>query len=415
LGVTVSSKNETLVQAKADCNMIGKSKMGFDETRKGDAPSGKDNKVYDKDLKINVRGNNTVDPTTSDLKFKQNSDIINAINQTIMASEYAKDAMKKSNVDDKGFRDWWRIDTQVYNITSQANYQTTGTKPRVIVYRVVPYKSHSGKIVAPNSKPPGYEAIKVEVVKEYNYIYTGKNVDIINFDITCAMGFAAEMAAGPETETQDNKTKAQQGSAQENGVTVQPASQGQAPSKKPGSLPTKSRYSTTDRKTDRKGGGGVETQEMRSAKQFHDAMTSGADMVTLEMQIIGDPYYIAQSGTGNYTAKPSQYMNLNSDNTVNYQNGEVDILINFRTPVDINQATGLYNFGKSSDSAPVLCWSGLYQLLTVTSNFENGQFKQTLRGNRRPLQDLDGGGDTSFASDNTVTNPDDPNGDGNPN
>ena len=412
LGVTVSSKNDTLVQASADCNLIGKAKMGFDETRKGDAPSGKDNQVYDKDLKINVRGNNTIDPTTSDLKFRQNSDIINAINQTILASEYAKNAMKKSSVDDKGFRDWWRIDTQVYNITSQANLETTGTKPRLIVYRVVPYKSHSGKIAATNSKPPGYEEIKVEVVKEYNYIYTGKNVDIINFDINCQIGFAGAMSSGPETQTQDNKTKSQQGGADENGVSVQPTEKGQAPSKKPGTIPTQNRYSTTDRKTDRKGGGGVETQETRAAKQFHDAMSSGADMISLEMQIIGDPYYIAQSGTGNYTAKPSQYMNLNSDNTVNYQNGEVDILINFRTPVDINQSTGLYDFGKSSQNAPVLSWSGLYHLLTVSSTFENGQFKQTLKGNRRPLQDLDGSGTVTNASDNTVKNPADPNGNG---
>ena len=412
LGVTVSSKNKTLIQSAASCNEIGKSKMGFDEVRKGDAPSGKDNKVYNSDLKINVRGNNTVDPKVSDLKFRQNSDVINAINQTILASEYAKTAMKKSGIDDKGFRKWWRIDTQVYNITSNANMSTTGTKPRLIVYRVVPYMAHSGNVAAPNSKPPGYDSVKVEVVKEYNYIYTGKNVDILNFDITCQLGFAGSMSAGPETQTQDNKTKAQQGGAEEKGVTVQPVDKGSDPSKKPGTLPTQNRYSNTNRPTDKKGGGGVETQEQRAAKQFHEAMSSGADMIQLEMQIIGDPYYIAQSGTGNYTAKPSQYMNLNSDNTINYQSGEVDILVNFRTPVDINQTTGMYDFGKSSKSAPVLSWSGLYHLLTVTSSFDNGQFKQTLKGNRRPLQDLQGSGNITSVSnsDNTKVNPNDPNG-----
>ena len=59
-----------------------------------------------------------------------------------------------------------------------------------------------------------------------------------------------------------------------------------------------------------------------------------------------------------------------------------------RTPVDINQTTGLYDFGKSSKTAPVLQWSGLYQVINVTSKFSNGQFTQSLTGTRRANQEL---------------------------
>jgi hypothetical protein len=139
--------------------------------------------------------------------------------------------------------------------------------------------------------------------------------------------------------------------------------------------------------TDKKGGGGVETQTTRGARLFYDALTSGVDMIELTMDIIGDPYYIAQSGMGNYTSQALSH-NLNSDGTVNYQNGEVDIRVNFRTPLDINQTTGLYNFGGTSASAPIIKYSGLYQLFTVKSKFNDGIFTQTLDGIRRSGQEL---------------------------
>jgi hypothetical protein len=72
---------------------------------------------------------------------------------------------------------------------------------------------------------------------------------------------------------------------------------------------------------------------------------------------------------------------------MNYQNGEVDIIVNFRTPIDINQASGLYNFGGTATAA-MTQWSGLYGVTDVTSTFSNGQFKQILKGYRRPLQEL---------------------------
>jgi hypothetical protein len=110
-------------------------------------------------------------------------------------------------------------------------------------------------------------------------------------------------------------------------------------------------------------------------------------MMLLNLEIIGDPYYLAQSGTGNYTAQPTEFYNLNDDGSVSYQNGEVDIIVNFRTPVDINQTTGLYNFGGKSENAPVMGFSGLYKVNTVTHKFSKGEFSQTLVGQRRPQQE----------------------------
>jgi hypothetical protein len=147
------------------------------------------------------------------------------------------------------------------------------------------------------------------------------------------------------------------------------------------------------------GGGGIGTESTVAAQQFHDAITSSASMMALDMKIIGDPYWIAQSGMGNYTAMPSQYQNLNTDGTVNYQNGEVHITVNFRSPVDINQSTGLYDFGKyAGNSVPLLQWSGLYQVTKCISNFDGGNFTQKLTGPRLNGQEQSGEGSAKNTS-----------------
>jgi hypothetical protein len=59
----------------------------------------------------------------------------------------------------------------------------------------------------------------------------------------------------------------------------------------------------------------------------------------------------------------------------------VDIAINFKTPLDINSSTGLYNMaGKRIGE-----FSGLYKIKTVTHKFKGGQFTQSIVGVRRPL------------------------------
>jgi hypothetical protein len=201
------------------------------------------------------------------------------------------------------------------------------------------------------------------------------------------------MGSAALSETQDVKRTAKaSGSDQGAQDKNKPMPKGNEPSKDPGSTPTSVKYVANYVGTDNKGGGGLETSESRAARLFHNALTSGSDLVNLELKIIGDPYYIAQSGQGNYSSKPLTN-NLNADGSVNYEGGEVDIVINFRTPIDINQTTGLYDFGKSSKSASVVQFSGVYQIITVASHFVGGQFTQTLTGPRRANQEIKGPAD----------------------
>jgi len=370
-----------LVQDPNNCNAIGASSMGYSIVKKGDAPYPKEEQVYDEETDTWIA--QPIDINTGNLQFKQSGDIINAINQVILQSDYARQALKKEQIDDNGMIPWWRIDTEFYQIPSEENYTKTGTKPRLVVYRVVPYRVHSGKFMPPNTPAPGFDNLKRQAIKEYNYIYTGKNLDILDFNIEIKSGFYSKFTATNNNQSQDVKEQANNSTVDGENVESPPL-EGQ---KNPivGSTGLKVLPVSTGTSTDRQGGGGAETIETRVARQFYEAVTEGADMLTVDLKIIGDPYYIGDSGLGNYSSPSNTgFINLNDTGSIDYQTSEVDIVVNFRTPIDINQSTGMYDF---ADSKTLINYSGLFKINTISHSFSKGQFIQTLHLNRRGMQE----------------------------
>jgi len=381
LGITNSTTPDRLVQFTA-INPIGKSKMKFDDNHKGDTPVGRDQKVYDNDGKNARRGANTINTKESDMKFSQDTDVTNAINQVIMMSEFVDKTLDPNNLSPEGYRNWWSIHAQTYPLKFS---NKSGDVAKVHVYRVMPYKVHTSSAATPAGvKPIGYKNLKKQAVKEYNYIYTGKNVDIIKFNIEFKYNFYNAMPADGISGTQDAKTAPSNSPASAPSLQTQPVGPGKPPETEPGIFSSIVRFVKTMSGTDKLGGGGVETQSSRAGRYFHDSITKGNDMINLNMEIIGDPYYIVQTGTGNYVSKSTEHVNLCADGSINHLNGEVDVMINFRNPVDIDQSTGLYDFGKKGGS-PVKQFTGLYRVLLATSKFSKNHFTQTLKLNRRPL------------------------------
>jgi hypothetical protein len=266
----------------------------------------------------------------------------------------------------------------------------TGSIPKLFVYRVVPYQVHASRLLAPNAPAPGIEQLKKQAAKEYNYIYTGKNTDVIRFEIDISNTFYQVFQADDFTTSGDVANADQQGG----GESGQPGTEEDNP-KKPkmpqggspelGAIPTMTKAVATLFSTDNKGGSVGETQASRVARMFHQAMTEGMDMMNITMDIVGDPYYIANSGSGNFTATQTNLINVTKDGNINYQNGEVDILINFRTPNDLDQTTGMYSIKNTKLATQ---FSGLYKITTINSTFKNGKFLQTLYCNRRQGQGL---------------------------
>jgi len=387
LGVSVGA-NQVLVQEVSDTtvNAIGRASMGFDLYRPGDPPFAADNAVYNKETNTYTRGNISIDPTKGVMKFTQGTDIINAINQTILMSDYGRQALTEVQQTETGRIPWWRVEAQVYTIPSEDNLAKTGTLPKLIVYRVVPYFIDASRFMPPNTTNPKTEKAKAQVIKEYNYIYTSKNLDILSFDINFKNTFYTSLAQDAAKNNQGTVTAKDDGSAIPATVERSEPPTAGAATASTGNLPTEVRSDST--KTDTGvGGGSRDTPDTMAARQFQKNVVNNAvDMVNTTMTILGDPYYLGDSGMGNYTAKATQYEQLNNDGAINYQSGEVMIIVNFRTPIDIDVSKSAYTFGPTE---LVNEFSGLFKVNQVDSNFSRGKFTQILKMIRLPGQTVD--------------------------
>lgn len=387
--------NGTLVQEVNDMNPLGKAGMGFDLYRPGDPPFAKDDLTWDAEKKIFVRGNISINPTEGQMKFAQGTDIINTINQVILMSDYGRQALKSTQLTESGKINWWRVETQVYTIPTDANMTATGQQPKLIVYRVVPFAIDASRFMPPNSANPKVAAAKKQAMKEYNYIYTGKNLDILNFDINLKAGFynALNADGGKNNEGVVLSEKTAPAGTAKSEQPGPPTPGGTKPIS--GDVPVARVYDQG--KTDTGvGGSSRDTPETIAARQFQSAiLKGGADMIQLTLTILGDPYYLGDSGLGNYTAGKTQWENLTSDYSIDYQTGEVDIIVNFRTPIDIDMSKNAYNFGPTK---LVSEFSGLYNVTRVESTFARGRFTQVLTLNRRIGQTSDESASKSVAT-----------------
>ena len=316
------------------------------------------------------------------MTFSAGKKIQDMIEEVILVSEFGR-GITERKPDQNGMVDWFRTETNLYQVTDSKNVDQTGKPARIYVFRVVPYKVHHSKFRAPTEKSKGIQQLKYQAVKEYNYIYTGKNKDIINFDIKFNHAFFTAIAGDFGQKTADSLNSAT-GEVSAGNTRAVP---GLADGGTEDVNATKAGHNVT-RGNVSDGGGVVIHPETQVARSFNEALVnSPADLIAVELTIWGDPYYITDSGMGNYSAlQLPGSININADGTMDYQSGEVDIEINFRTPIDYK---GNWMEFPGGGFAPVGQFSGLYQVLFCKNSFSKGQFTQTLQTIRRPKQESD--------------------------
>lgn len=359
-------------------------------------------------------------PKKTVIQFAEGMNISDVISSVIRDSDYVKDILKdlgkKPNVPDQyGFLDYFLIRIEVTNLDI---IDDTTKKPfQNFKYLVTPYKVHYTRI--PNY---GHDVIKEETLKKlsnrtYNYIYTGQNIDVLNFKLNFNTLFfeavPAEMgnkdvvgsknAAAPNNRV-DVKIKNDPGAVNANeqvnsrsnarllrqGATQVPAT------------PVKTIVTPIQNYT-----GGSASQPRDDAysvlaRNMHESViNSKASMLSGEIEILGDPYYLVTGGMGNYNPKSSG-RGKTDKGEADHNYGSVLITINFRNPEDINsfEDGGMVKF--DSNRVP---FSGVYQVTSANSVFKDGAFKQKLNIIRMPGQVLDSNLRDSDPADRLKTEP----------
>ena len=326
-----------------------------------------------------VRDSITIDPSTRQITFNQGTKVQRIIEELICISDAGIEIGPNAEPDSLGMVPWFRIESQVFDVQNTNQSAQAGRNPRVYVYRIVPYRIHHSVFAAPNQPYVGYDELYKQAAKEYDYIYTGKNDDILDFNLEFRNTFYA--ALSPDGGNSGAGTGANSRSIVDDGLRGSAADTGQgnigdgATLERDASAPSSS------------GTGAVtESPAIRTARRFNDAIVnSNVDLITADFTIWGDPFWLSDSSMGNYIARPSQLFNVNADLQADYLNGQNDILINFKTPIDIKD-DGTYSF--TTDFIDVDNFSGLYMVTIVTSMFQAGKFTQTMRIVRRRNQRL---------------------------
>lgn len=206
--------------------------------------------------------------------------------------------------------------------------------------------------------------------KEYNWLFTGKNADIIECNLSFNMVYFTKM----QTNILDhNSIKYNQLSVTGNRTPSDMSfSSVKSMAQKVFNLPTQ--------------GSNVPQRYINAtiaAEWFDSKMNNAnADNVSLDLRIIGDPDWIPQDASvcgGLISIGEKLY---DAHNSIAVDVAGVYVRLNLRTPRDYNPTTGLVDISNEQ-----LTVQGIYQVITVESNFEDGRFTQTLNMVKVPNQE----------------------------
>ena len=363
-------------------NPVAKSKFGFDTKRGGNFPFKTDKDTVDEETGRVNRGIMQIDESARSFHFTQKQKLTDIITQVILSSTWAKEATQKATKAD-GMIDWFKIDTQIEFLDYDASI---GDFAKKYVYRVVPFKVHSSIFGNPNAIPPGYDILEKNIVKKYEYIYSGQNTEILSFDIDINYLFYSGANPQSETKTKNEEDKDNKGPAGSNAKEVE-IEKGNNSTAQAANLGKSKVKKNPDLFNVLRGGSGDVDVEQKIAQSFQDAFinVTSSDLVKINFTVMGDTYYLIDSGLSNYFAADSGSSTLlTEDGTMNYEGQDVYIYITFRTPADINERTGGYEFDDG-----VSPFSGIYRVIKVISKFEGGTFKQDLQCIRMQAQPTD--------------------------
>jgi len=325
-----------------------------------------------------------LDPSTGkyQIQASPNQKIDTIISNTIRDSEYIAELLKaiKENpgsvIDENGYIDYFRIRYEIEQL-KDINPETQQPK-QIYKYIVTLRKMHISaitilsKIWDPAKYPPF-------AVRTYNYMYTGKNTDVIGFKINFNSFY---QNAVPEAINNDIvESKYGKGPTNSTDITfnssVKPNDVAQLQFGVPASKPVVTEYVPADGPGAPRSENAYRNLARYVHGQFLNHNEEGAQRATLD--IIGDPMYLTTNGFNGYWAG-SDGKGFTSNGEADIMSSQVPISLNFRNPVDIGKS-GFMDF--SQEQIP---FSGIYQLLTIDSYFNEGIFKQRLNLNRIPGQ-----------------------------
>ena len=396
--ITAQTANNNIVAAvrrvaedESSVNSIGKATPVQSMAEGGATPFGRE--AYVNDNGTYRTDQITISNNFRSFQFPQGASIEQIIEELVIISTYGRGAAQ-AQPDADGMIEWYRVHTQTFLVPDEEVRSQTGENPKVFVYAVVPYKVHSSVFSNASQPSVAIEKRKAQAAKSYDYIYTGQNDDILDFEIKFNNSFYKALGTNING-SGDARQATRDGASNPNNANFDTTGGSGTPTYGADAGVRETPNAVNSGKT---GGSDNNTPEVQVARAFNEAIVNnGVDMLTMDITILGDPYYLADSGQGNYNSPPLAQA-YTTDGTMDYQRGEVEVEVNFKTPVDYNSKSGEIIFPSLDNNVIVGAFSGLYKVITVRNSMSGGKFTQVLSLVRRNNQDENEGSGTS---DNT--------------
>ncbi len=353
------------------------------------------------------------DNTAKNWVISAGTSVAEVINQAMMNSEYIRSQVilaakteENKNARRDGVVNWWKIVPSVkireYDDTTQRwSFDTT--------YFVLPYMVYNTR----HRHLPIAKVTKNLCVKEFQYLYTGQNNSVIDFQLEFNMLYQTIAAAMYENNI-DDPFRNPQGGPESEEQSAPPRDNRVGPSRYKEAIafmPVRTQLVTSNQpELNNKG---LERDPVATAlSAIVDSIytKSGGDMLTATIKILGDPQLIKQDDVYFNPAMfydpnirqlnvtdgikmPTSFINTAgpdsalANNSLIMDAGHVLAWVEIRNPADIDLETGgvtkLYN---KKDYA---AFTGAFMIYECTSEFKNGMFTQSLELIRFHQQDFD--------------------------
>ena len=266
---------------------------------------------------------------------------------------------------------WFKIVPKI----KLSNYdKKTNRYSMAITFFVKKFKLAAKYPYAPQGRVPGY-------VKEYNYIFTGKNKDIVNCDIDFDTLYLLELTANKD-KMAFSKTGGPINQPEANPNNTN-AEQYPTPQSNPAHAVQVGIVSGNALTTDRSG---ADTGLSVKSGDLQRSLMLGArgDMITVNLRILGDPHFIKQDDVfygQNLLSNTGQFISGDgtSGQSLWMDGGELYVFLNFNSPSDYDEQLGIANVDVNSTYSYRNAFRGVYKIITVESTFSNGRFEQNLQ------------------------------------
>ena len=302
--------------------------------------------------------------------------ITDFINKIVVESEFYRNKFDDNNnlidVDGEGFTTALRIFTKSEIIANDNGSGRQAMRVKYILRTQRVSKQHF------NFKSNQDLVSNIKASRTYDYLYTGQNKDVIDFNINYKFAYyqpvpyfsptgnsvSNDKISGEIDEVSQDKTSSEvQGEPSVTSTSVKTQNNEYVPI-----MPDN------------------QSKGLGMATLFDQIIQNPmADLMVASLDIIGDPFWIEQKSvlSNDMSGKSEGGSNTYLDNSVLPDDTEVFIRLNFKVPSDVDDAKGLF---KIQDAA---FFNGIYKVFICESRFEGGVFLQNLQMVRMKAQGKD--------------------------